>query len=64
MSPVEQALLAEKCTPENRNAVFAANAFVGSMMGALRRAVERPAAAFAGTIGAGNRSLLTSRSLR
>jgi MFS family permease len=35
MSPVEQALLAEKCTPQNRNAVFAANAFVGSMMGAL-----------------------------
>jgi MFS family permease len=35
MNPVEQALLAEKCTPQNRNAVFAANAFVGSMMGAL-----------------------------
>jgi MFS family permease len=35
MSPVEQALLAEKCAPENRNAVFSANAFVGSMMGAL-----------------------------
>jgi MFS family permease len=35
MSPVEQALLAEKCTPENRNTVFSANAFVGSMMGAL-----------------------------
>lgn len=35
MSPVEQALLAEKCSPENRNAVFSANAFVGSMMGAL-----------------------------
>jgi MFS family permease len=35
MSPVEQALLAEKCSAENRNAVFAANAFVGSMMGAL-----------------------------
>lgn len=35
MSPVEQALLAEKCTAENRNKVFAANSFVGSMMGAL-----------------------------
>ncbi len=35
MSPVEQALLAEKCSPENRNAVFATNAFVGSMIGAL-----------------------------
>ncbi len=35
MSPVEQALLAEKCSAQNRNAVFSANAFVGSMMGAL-----------------------------
>ena len=35
MSPVEQALLAEKCTPENRNKVFGANAFVGSMCGSL-----------------------------
>jgi MFS family permease len=35
MSPVEQALLAEKCTPANRNKVFATNSFVGSMMGAL-----------------------------
>ncbi|MGH7886272.1 MAG: MFS transporter [Candidatus Binatia bacterium] len=35
MNPVEQALLAEKCTPESRNKVFAANAFVGSMSGAL-----------------------------
>lgn len=35
MSPVEQALLAEKCSAENRNKIFAANAFVGSMMGAL-----------------------------
>jgi MFS family permease len=35
MSPVEQALLAEKCSPQNRNAVFSANSFVGSMMGAL-----------------------------
>jgi MFS family permease len=35
MSPVEQALLAEKCTPENRNRVFGVNAFVGSVMGSL-----------------------------
>ena len=35
MSPVEQALLAEKCTAENRNKIFSTNAFVGSMMGAL-----------------------------
>ena len=35
MSPVEQALLAEKCTPENRNKVFGANAFVGSMSGSV-----------------------------
>lgn len=35
MSPVEQALLAEKCTAQNRNKVFATNSFVGSMMGAL-----------------------------
>ena len=35
MSPVEQALLAEKCSPQNRNKVFSTNAFVGSMMGAL-----------------------------
>jgi MFS family permease len=35
MSPVEQALLAEKCSPQNRNTVFSANAFVGSMMGAM-----------------------------
>jgi MFS family permease len=34
-NPVEQALLAEKCTPENRNSVFAANSFVGSVMGSL-----------------------------
>ena len=34
-NPVEQALLAEKCTPENRNRVFATNSFVGSIMGAL-----------------------------
>ncbi|HEX2930172.1 MAG TPA: MFS transporter [Candidatus Binatia bacterium] len=35
MSPVEQALLAEKCTAENRNRVFGINAFVGSIMGSL-----------------------------
>ena len=35
MSPVEQALLAEKCTPQNRNRVFGVNAFVGSIMGSL-----------------------------
>jgi MFS family permease len=34
-NPVEQALLAEKCTPENRNRIFAANSFVGSVMGSL-----------------------------
>ncbi len=34
-NPVEQALLAEKCTPENRNRIFSTNAFVGSLMGSL-----------------------------
>jgi MFS family permease len=34
-NPVEQALLAEKCTPENRNHIFSTNAFVGSLMGSL-----------------------------
>jgi MFS family permease len=34
-NPVEQALLAEKCSPENRNRIFATNSFVGSMMGSL-----------------------------
>jgi MFS family permease len=34
-NPVEQALLAEKCSPENRNRIFAANSFVGSIMGSL-----------------------------
>jgi MFS family permease len=34
-NPVEEALLAEKCTPENRNRIFAANAFVGSIMGSI-----------------------------
>jgi len=33
--PVEHALLAEKCSPEDRNRIFSANYFVGSMMGAL-----------------------------
>jgi MFS family permease len=32
-NPVEQALLAEKCTPVNRNRIFSTNAFVGSVMG-------------------------------
>jgi MFS family permease len=35
MSPVEQALLAEKCAPEDRNRIFGVNAFVGSIMGSL-----------------------------
>jgi MFS family permease len=34
-NPVEEALLAEKCSPETRNQIFALNSFVGSMMGAL-----------------------------
>ena len=34
-NPAEEALLAEKCSPETRNQVFAMNSFVGSMMGAL-----------------------------
>jgi MFS family permease len=34
-NPVEQALLAEKCTPENRNWVFSTNAFVGSLLGSF-----------------------------
>ncbi len=34
-NPVEQALLAEKCGPEERNWIFSTNAFVGSMMGSL-----------------------------
>jgi MFS family permease len=34
-NPVEQALLAEKCTPENRNRIFSTNACVGSIMGSL-----------------------------
>jgi len=34
-NPVEQALLAEKCTAENRNRIFSTNAFAGSLMGSL-----------------------------
>jgi len=34
-NPVEEALLAEKCTPETRNNVFSVNSFVGSVMGSL-----------------------------
>jgi MFS family permease len=34
-NPVEDALLAEKCTPENRNRVYSTNAFFGSVMGSL-----------------------------
>ena len=35
MNPVELALLAEKCTAEERNKVFSTNSFVGSIMGSL-----------------------------
>ena len=34
-NPVEQALLAEKCSPENRNRIFSINSFVGSIFGSL-----------------------------
>ena len=34
-NPVEEALLAEKCKPRNRNQVFALNSFVGSIMGSI-----------------------------
>ena len=34
-NPVEEALLAEKCTDENRNQIFAVNSCVGSIMGSL-----------------------------
>lgn len=34
-NPVEQALLAEKCSAENRNRIFSMNAFVGSLLGSL-----------------------------
>lgn len=34
-NPVEQALLAEKCSPEKRNQIFAINSFAGSVMGSI-----------------------------
>jgi MFS family permease len=34
-NPVEQALLAEKCTDNNRNRIFSLNSFVGSIMGSF-----------------------------
>lgn len=34
-NPVEQALLAEKCTPEDRNQIFSISSFIGSVMGSL-----------------------------
>jgi MFS family permease len=34
-NPAEEALLAEKCRPENRNHIFAINSCVGSIMGSL-----------------------------
>ena len=34
-NPVEEALLAEKCRPENRNQIFALNSCAGSIMGSL-----------------------------
>lgn len=34
-NPVEEALLAEKCTPDNRTQIFGLNSFVGSMMGSV-----------------------------
>jgi len=34
-NPAEEALLAEKCQPENRNQIFAINSCVGSIMGSL-----------------------------
>ena len=34
-NPVEEALLAEKCSPETRNQIFSINSFVGSVMGSL-----------------------------
>jgi MFS family permease len=34
-NPVEEALLAEKCSAETRNQVFAVNSFIGSVMGSL-----------------------------
>jgi MFS family permease len=34
-NPVEEALLAEKCTPENRTQIFGLNSFFGSVMGSF-----------------------------
>lgn len=34
-NPVEEALLAEKCRPDNRNQIFSLNSFTGSVMGSL-----------------------------
>jgi MFS family permease len=34
-NPVEEALLAEKCSPEDRNWTFAMNSFVGSILGSI-----------------------------
>lgn len=34
-NPAEEALLAEKCRPDNRNQIFAVNSCVGSIMGSL-----------------------------
>ncbi|MGH7816787.1 MAG: MFS transporter [Candidatus Binatia bacterium] len=34
-NPVEEALLAEKCSAEDRNWIFSINSFVGSVMGAI-----------------------------
>ncbi len=34
-NPVEEALLAEKCSPEDRNWTFAMNSFVGSILGSV-----------------------------
>lgn len=34
-NPVEEALLAEKCTHENRTQIFGLNSFVGSVMGSI-----------------------------
>jgi Na+/melibiose symporter-like transporter len=34
-NPAEEALLAEKCSPESRNRIFSINSFIGSVMGAI-----------------------------
>jgi MFS family permease len=34
-NPVEEALLADKCRPENRNQIFSLNAFTGSVLGSI-----------------------------